>query len=216
MKQATAEEQRTMDLMSSMASEAWSGEIATSFANENEPEAGTSTNPYKITNSEELAYFVETVNGGNTLANKTIEIVNNINMEGKKIVPAGKGQIGSKEENAFVQTTTYFEGVLDGKNNTIANLSINEIDMHGVGLIGVLEEAGEIKNLTIYNGNITGRAAIGAGRGKITTGTSSAGGIVGQQIGNTVISICNNRGELNFSFPKKIKNFQFFFNKPSL
>ena len=34
------------------------------------------------------------------------------------------------------------------KTNTIANLSINEIDMHGVGLIGVLEEAGEIKNLT--------------------------------------------------------------------
>ena len=131
----------------------WNGEIANSFAGGD----GSQTNPYQITNAEELAYFAKTVNEGTTYEGQFVEIKESINLGNQKFTPIGLGPILDGQSNwTESKQVNAFAGTLDGKNNVIANLHIDEQENFGVGLIGSLESTGIIKNLTISNGQITG------------------------------------------------------------
>ncbi len=88
-----------------------------------------------------------------------------------------------------------FEGVFDGAGFSISGLSVNRPDQNEVGLFGVLDGEGEIRNVTIEGASIAGSQATGAlvGRqmmglienchssGSITSTNSRIGGLVGSQ-----------------------------------
>ncbi|MEL6672239.1 MAG: GLUG motif-containing protein [Bacteroidota bacterium] len=88
-----------------------------------------------------------------------------------------------------------FEGKLDGGDHVISGLNIQRPDQNEVGLFGVIDGAGEIRNLVVQTTGIAGAQATGAlvGRqmngsivnchasGSITGTSSRIGGLVGSQ-----------------------------------
>ena len=55
-----------------------------------------------------------------------------------------------------------FSGILDGRGHVIRNLRIDYPERGGVGLFGVLAEAGVVMNLRLENARVVGRAGTGA------------------------------------------------------
>ena len=102
---------------------------------------------------------------------------------------------------------TYFDGTLDGKENTITGVKITQTDVDGIGIVGVLGENGTIKNLNTYEGTVIGKylvgGIVGLNYGKIEncsnnlkiTAKNNCGGISGYQIAGTITK-CSNRGEV--------------------
>ena len=60
------------------------------------------------------------------------------------------------------KTASKFTGSFDGKGFTINNLFIDRPTLAGVGLFGLTDESGEIKNVGIVDCDITGKGATGA------------------------------------------------------
>lgn len=113
----------------------WSGEVATSFSGGN----GTKSNPYQITNGEELAYFKQVIEGFNSsdYSDKYYVLTQDINMGNLSLSPIG------------VEGKT-FTGSFDGQGYTIANLKIEETKTIGdnqyLGLFSVLNDS-QIENV---------------------------------------------------------------------
>ena len=187
----------------------WSGEIADSFSSGN----GTEEDPYTIETAEQLAFFASQVNAGETFEGKFISIIKSINLGNKEFTPIGVGPTGEYPE--IWDMSGYFNGTLDGKGNVITGIKITQPTMHGVGLIGSLQEKGIVKNLNIYEGTIIGNTRVGgivgASDGKIINCTNKAtiiaqdnentysglyvGGIVGN-INKGGIDNCKNYGNV--------------------
>ena len=161
------EEQRLKDIegMMEAATNIWNGEVATKFAKGE----GTEANPYIISTGAELAYFSEQVNSGNKFAGKYIEITESIDLNNQKIRPIGIGTSGVSGE-AVWNFANAFDGYLNGNGNIITGLNIQELETHGVGLIGVVGELGVVENLNIYSGTIKGKTSVGAIAG-VNSGT---------------------------------------------
>lgn len=151
----------------------WNGEIATKFNKGN----GSEKNPYIIENADELALLAKQVNAGEHFKGKYFRIVNDINLNNMEFPCIGYGSTGSRNEMTWNMNVRYFEGTLDGCNHKISNLKINMPEVHGVGLVGVLEKDGVVKNIEISSGELIGRTCIG--------------GLVGASKGN--IENCINR-----------------------
>ena len=179
--------------------EPWSGNIASSFASGD----GTEANPYIIENGEQLAYLASKVNAGEKYSGKYISITQSINLGGKEFTPIGR----NIEETDVNNLQTYFDGTLDGKENTITGVKITQTDVDGIGIVGVLGENGTIKNLNTYEGTVMGKrfvgGVVGLNYGKIEncsnnlkiTAKNDCGGIVGYQVAGTITK-CSNRGEV--------------------
>ncbi len=187
----------------------WSGEIADSFSSGN----GTEEDPYTIETAEQLAFFASQVNAGETFEGKFVSIIKSINLGNKEFTPIGIGPTGEYPE--IWDMSGYFNGTLDGKGNVITGIKITQPTMHGVGLIGSLQEKGIVKNLNIYEGTIIGNTRVGgivgASDGKIINCTNKAtiiaqdnentysglyvGGIVGN-INKGGIDNCKNYGNV--------------------
>lgn len=100
----------------------------------------------EIANVTELMEFASAVNDGNSYLNKVVVLTSDIDLANIDWTPIG--------------TTTTFEGVFDGRNHTIRNLTVkvteNEVS---AGLFG---RARTVKNVNLSNVNISGLFKAGA------------------------------------------------------
>lgn len=110
----------------------WDGNINTDWYDE-------TSSIYFIKNAEELAGLAYLVNYGNTFANKTIKLTNNIDLSEYAWVPIGKNG------------TYPFSGTFDGQSYEITGLNFNFNDeLSNYGLFGSTSKA-TIKNLEMKN-----------------------------------------------------------------
>lgn len=123
----------------------WDGTIATGF----EIGSGTSTEPYLISNGEELAYLAEQVNDGTTYEGIYFQLASDINLNNREWTP-----IGTYEDS--------FRGILDGAGHTIGNADITisdlatSVETYGIfGSIGGGNLDTELRNIQFENINIT-------------------------------------------------------------
>ena len=107
---------------------------------------GTVDAPYAINDIEDLKIFREEVNAGNTYSGKYVTLTADIDLNNEEWAP-----IGNSANN--------FQGVFDGAEHKISNLSITGYNSN-VGLFGVTTN-GEIKNLTVENAKVSGRLNVG-------------------------------------------------------
>lgn len=112
----------------------WDGTSADSF----EKGSGTQQDPYIISTAQQLAYFRDSVNNGESYKGKYIKLENSIKLSDIQNNPVFWKAIGT-EKNPFC-------GVFEGGNNVIYGL-------YGEGLFGFIR--GSIKNIGISDSNIT-------------------------------------------------------------
>lgn len=171
----------------------------------NQSEDGT----YLIGNAGQLLWFAAMVNGEentaaildeqNTAASAMLTA--DIDLEGMAWTPIGSDETGT------------YQGVFDGQNYVIENLSVDS-DADRQGLFGVLGDGAAIRNLTIESGSVSGANYVGAIAGAVSGGTAvienclnradvtaggvNAGGIVGcvfsVEDGYIAIRNCGNTG----------------------
>ncbi len=109
--------------------------------------SGTEEDPYIIESAEQLAYFRDLVDGGNTFAGKTVKLAADIDLDNKSFDPIGFGY------------NIVFSGTFDGGNHTIYNLYQNGWELgysygtQGGGLFASVKNA-TIKNLAISGAEI--------------------------------------------------------------
>ena len=199
--------------------EPWKEDVAESFGGGE----GTDTNPYLIYNAEQLTYLAQQANQGETYEGKYIKIMNDIDLKYRKFNPIA---IGYKEEiqpGIYDFTKNVFQGNIDGQGYTIKGININEPQINGVGIIGVLGEKATVNNLNIGVGKIIANTCAGgiagSSKGNITNCSNSAqiilksngqtissqlaGGIVGWSFAG-IIENCNNYGEISAEYIKEL------------
>lgn len=125
--------------------------------------SGTAEDPYLITNIDELKWFRDDVNSGNTYNGKYVKLTTDIDLDNEEWTPIG-----------YMGAT--FNGTFDGGENTISNLKIskkltNTAANNGIGFFGKTLSPAVIKNLTIENVEITGSLYVGAVVGYGYTGS---------------------------------------------
>lgn len=150
---------------------------------------------YQIGTAAELAWFADAVNGGQTAI--SAKLTANINLNGKAWTAFGKYDYKLEGKSGFA-------GTLDGDRHIVSGLKSTE------GLVSCLSSAGTVKNLTVIgtvsgSSHVGGIAATSYGTvenclfdGTVTTssGSASAGGIVGRaQKGNRIVN-CVNTGDI--------------------
>ena len=135
---------------------AWDGTVATEFAGGD----GTENKPYQIATAQQLAYFRNQVDAGNTFEGKFVKLTANINLNDKNFDPIGFGY----EYDGFTEDGKTFNGTFDGNGKTIFGLYQNgweandcdnkyDYSMAGGGLFASVCDA-TIKNLTISGADI--------------------------------------------------------------
>ena len=150
---------------------------------------------YQIGTAAELAWFADAVNGGQKAI--SAKLTANINLNGKTWTAFGKYDYKLEGKSGFA-------GTLDGDRHIVSGLKSTE------GLVSCLSSAGTVKNLTVIgtvsgSSHVGGIAATSYGAvenclfdGTVTTssGSASAGGIVGRaQKGNRIVN-CVNTGDI--------------------
>lgn len=150
---------------------------------------------YLIDTAAKLAWFADAVNGGQKAING--KLTANINLNGKTWTAFGKYDYKLEGKSGFA-------GTLDGDRHIVSGLKSTE------GLVSCLSSAGTVKNLTVIgtvsgSSHVGGIAATSYGAvenclfdGTVTTssGSASAGGIVGRaQKGNRIVN-CVNTGDI--------------------
>ncbi|MCD8132697.1 MAG: hypothetical protein LUE19_02450 [Clostridiales bacterium] len=164
---------------------------------------------YLIGNAGQLFWFAAMVNGEENTAATLDEqntaasamLTADIDLEGMAWTPIGSDETGT------------YQGVFDGQNYAIENLSVDS-DADRQGLFGVLGDGAVIRNLTIESGSVSGANYVGAIAGAVSGGTAAienclnradvtadgvnAGGIVGcvfsVEDGYIAIRNCGNTG----------------------
>ncbi len=172
---AAKDEQKILEDMEKYIAEnisPWDGStVATGFAGG----TGTEQDPYIIENAEQLAYLANQVNNGQAYEGKYLKITKSINLGNQKWTPIGIGISGARTEWII---TKAFKGNLNGEGNVIANINVNEPNIHGVGLIGVLEEGAVVQNIKVSKGTIIGKTCVagivGANKGTVKDCYNSA------------------------------------------
>lgn len=120
---------------------------------------GTSTNPYKIGNYEQLLEFAAWVNGGQ----KSICAVLTADIDTKNdFIVDGYGKLTNTPEKHWTPIgnsySNRYTGTFDGQGHTISRLYVNDNNKDLVGLFGYLGEGGIIRNVGVkdsyfYNSN---------------------------------------------------------------
>ena len=139
----------------------WNGAAATSFSAGD----GSESNPYLITNADQLAYFRNLVDGGKHFDNEFVKLNNNIYLDNVNFDPIGWGYVNSGW-NRNGDDGKVFQGTFDGNNKIIFDLYQNGWDLEdpdndgvqdadytytncGFGLFAAAANA-TFQNLTIY------------------------------------------------------------------
>ncbi len=125
---------------------------------------GTVEDPYLISNLEELKYFRDDVNAGNTYNGKHVKLTASIDLASEADwTPIGNG-------------TNKFQGFFDGNGQTISNLTITSAPQY-TGFFGYINDSAMtntvtpcVQNLTITNANITGGQYTGTLAGQVYVG----------------------------------------------
>ncbi len=161
-----------------------------------------SANDFRLTTS---ASFLRAT-GGNGSTSTPYQIVDVYGLQGlassglanTRSVLAGaidaSGTSGWNNGTGFIpigNSTTPFTGTLNGQGNSITGLHINQSSSTDVGLFGYLGIGGQISNLRLASGTITGQNNVGGlvGRNAGTiTGSHSAASVTGSgtDVGNLV------------------------------
>lgn len=157
----------------------WAGGIASNYSKG----TGTESDPFQISNAEELAYFAKSVNLGNSYKNTFFIIVQEINLSEAEWVPIGNEK-------------TIFEGTLDGRDQNICNLFISSSD-NDIGLFSELGLTAIVKNLTISSASVSGSQNVGAisgsSKGEISNCKIKTSKVLGESgIGGISGRTCNN------------------------
>lgn len=108
---------------------------------------GTETSPYLINNLDELKWFRDDVNAGNTYKGVYVSLTADIDLNSENWTPIGN-------------STNKFLGIFDGRDKKIQNLKV-ETQTSFAGFFGYTAE-GALKNLTIENADIDARLGVGA------------------------------------------------------
>lgn len=184
----TAAEDKTLSFTLTYAGEGWDGTTKTA------PTKGEN-GVYQIGTAAELAWFADAVQNGQTAI--SAKLTANINLNGKAWTAFGKYDYKLEGKSGFA-------GTLDGDRHIVSGLKSTE------GLVSCLSSAGTVKNLTVIgtvsgSSHVGGIAATSYGAvenclfdGTVTTssGSASAGGIVGRaQKGNRIVN-CVNTGDI--------------------
>lgn len=184
----TAAEDKTLSFTLTYAGEGWDGTAKTAPTQDK-------NGVYQIGTAAELAWFADAVNGGQKAING--KLTANINLNGKAWTAFGKYDYKLEGKSGFA-------GTLDGDRHIVSGLKSTE------GLVSCLSSAGTVKNLTVIgtvsgSSHVGGIAATSYGAvenclfdGTVTTssGSASAGGIVGRaQKGNRIVN-CVNTGDI--------------------
>lgn len=168
----------------------------------------TIKNEDTIATATDLKKFATIANSGNTFEGKTVNLINDIDLEGNE----------TNQWTPIGNSTYEFEGIFDGEEHTISNMYINSSNDEQ-GLFGVSH--GTIKNVNIENSTIIGNAFVGGivarfsglienchiknnveikGSGRNKYGTY-VGGIVGNTDTNTgrnnIIKNCSNAATIS-------------------
>ena len=184
----TAAKNDTIKVTLTYAGAGWDGTTKTKPAQD---ESGV----YQIGTAAELAWFADAVNGGQKAING--KLTANINLNGKAWTTFGKYDYNDAANSGFA-------GTLDGDRHIVSGLQSKE------GLVSYLSSVGTVKNLTVSgtvsgSSHVGGIAATSSGTvenclfdGTVTTssGSASAGGIVGRASkGNRIVN-CVNTGDI--------------------
>lgn len=163
-----------------------------------------------VNTAEQLAGFVELVNGGTTFEGYTVTLNSSLDLNNLEWTPAGVGvRSGSDPVGAS------FKGTFDGQGNTVSNLRITECDNadSAIGLFGIVD-GGEVRNLVFENVDIDvptsemAAAAVGmlTGGGTVSgidvasgsiTATRGNGAVVGRMTVSGTITDCHNGASVN-------------------
>lgn len=131
--------------------------------------AGTQASPYQIGTADELRWFANQVNSGNTAA--WAVLTTSINLGGEAWTP-----IGTSISNRYT-------GTFDGAGHTIDGMTIQSTGYY-MGFVGYLYTNGVIQNLTLgENCSVSGDG-------------DYVGGICGYNVGGTITG-CTNHGTVN-------------------
>lgn len=114
----------------------WDGTSNVSWYNDTDTE-------FHLTTAEQLAGLAEIVNGGNTMAGKTIYLDADLDLAGHEWRSIGIGDNHS----------LFFGGTFDGQNHYITNLT-SKSSADRQGLFGVLSDGALVQNLNILNADI--------------------------------------------------------------
>lgn len=184
----TAAEDKTLSFTLTYAGEGWDGTAKTAPTQDK-------NGVYQIGTAEELAWFADAVNKGDTTISG--KLTANINLNGKPWTAFGKYDYNDAANSGFA-------GTLDGDRHIVSGLKSTE------GLVSCLSSVGTVKNLTVIgtvsgSSHVGGIAATSSGTvenclfdGTVTTssGSASAGGIVGRASkGNRIVN-CVNTGDI--------------------
>ena len=184
----TAAKNDTIKVTLTYAGAGWDGTTKTKPAQDE-------SSVYLIGTAAELAWFADAVQNGQTAI--SAKLTANINLNGKAWTAFGKYDYKLEGKSGFA-------GTLDGDRHIVSGLKSTE------GLVSCLSSAGTVKNLTVIgtvsgSSHVGGIAATSYGAvenclfdGTVTTssGSASAGGIVGRaQKGNRIVN-CVNTGDI--------------------
>lgn len=121
---------------------------------------GSAENPYQITTIGEMIVLASYVNEGNSLKEKHVKLMNNI--EGVSL-PIG---IYDEKNNNF----KYFQGEFDGNGNTIT-LAMNKRDGRALGLFGALKDSAYVHDLNLTGSVVSNSERVGALAGNVWSAT---------------------------------------------
>lgn len=184
----TAAEDKTLSFTLTYAGEGWDGTAKTAPTQDK-------NGVYQIGTAAELAWFADAVQTGQTAI--SAKLTANINLNGKTWTAFGKYDYNDAANSGFA-------GTLDGDRHIVSGLKSTE------GLVSCLSSVGTVKNLTVIgtvsgSSHVGGIAATNSGTvenclfdGTVTTssGSASAGGIVGRASkGNRIVN-CVNTGDI--------------------
>ena len=114
-----------------------------------------------VQNYNGLKALSQNSNNGNSYANVTIYLLNDI--DGEASFNSETGELLSGENFTPIGNSTNFNGTLDGLGYTIKNIYIKEESSSAdTGLIGIIGNKGKVENLTIADSYIQGYAEVGA------------------------------------------------------
>ena len=179
---------------------AWDNTAASSFASGD----GSLSDPYVIKTAQQLAYFRNQVNEGNTYSGKYIVLGANIDLISASGTKQGFGTISEVIEHSsssFDGTT--FQGTFDGRYYEIKNLYWNGADYRG--LFGHIGSNGKVLNLTVSSVELISSGILNGTIAVVNEGTidncvvasgsiksaGSAGGIAAYVGGGTITRCIN-------------------------
>lgn len=177
--------------------------------------SGSASDPYLISNVDQLEAFRDSVNSGNTYEGINVALASDLDISSGQWIPIGTA---NRKSSGLAPGSNSFKGTFDGKGHTVSGLTITpsgtdtDSPDYTIGFFGAVM-GGTVKNLTLSNVKIkstlsemSGGAVSMLSDGGVVdnvtvTGTVSGkagiGGVVGRMIANGTISNCTNKATVS-------------------